>query len=67
MRAMGSRPDSVGVARLYSRFLDDIIISDSDSAMRERIEKLGVHCITTDTRMKGPDDEQRLAKVLLEV
>jgi LPPG:FO 2-phospho-L-lactate transferase len=67
MRAMGSRPDSVGVARLYSRFLDGVIISDSDSAMRERIEKLGVHCITTDTRMKGPEDEQRLSKVLLEV
>jgi LPPG:FO 2-phospho-L-lactate transferase len=67
MRAIGSRPNSAEVARLYAAFLDCIVISDGDSGMCRRIEKLGVRCSTADTRMKGPEDEIRLAKALLEI
>ena len=66
MKAIRSRPDSLGVAKLYSTFLDCILISETDSAMRGRIMALGTDCGVTDTRMDDPADELRLAKVLLE-
>jgi len=65
MRAMGSRPDSVGVARLYSKFLGSILISKRDAPLRSEIEAMGVECRTTDTRLKTRADELRLAKELL--
>lgn len=67
MRAIGSRPNSAEVARLYAAFLDCIVISDADSGLCRPIEKLGVRCSTADIRMGGPEDEVRLARVLLEV
>ena len=66
MGAMGLREDSVGVARLYSKFLDAILISDRDSKSAE-IESLGVKCREADTFMEGPDDEVRLAKEMLDL
>ena len=66
MKAGGSRQDSLGVADLYSKFLDCILISQDDSALRPRIESLGLGCVTSDTRMTGSSDELRLAKELLE-
>ena len=67
LRAVGSRPDSVGVAKLYAGFLDAMLIADGDSAMRPSIERLGVRCVATDTLMREPRDEVRLAKELLEI
>jgi len=67
LKAVGSRQDSVGVARLYSRFLDSLLIANEDSAMSPLIEGLGIQCAATDTRMKGHDDEVRLARELLEL
>lgn len=66
MKARGIRPDSVGIARLYSRFLDAIVISDSDSDMRGEIEPLGVGCLATDTRLDGPGDPLRVSEALLQ-
>jgi LPPG:FO 2-phospho-L-lactate transferase len=65
LKATGRSADSVGVAESYSGFLDAMVISRGDSAMRSRIEKLGVECKLSDTFMKGPDDERRLAEELL--
>jgi len=67
LKAGGVRQDSVGVAELYSRFLDAIVISSRDAAMSTKIEALGVNCTLSDTLMSEPDDELRLAKELLEV
>jgi len=66
MKATRSRPDSLGVAKLYSAFLDLILISEVDSGLRDEILALGMGCGVTDTRMVDPADELRLAKVLLE-
>lgn len=65
MTAGGRRPDSVGVAERYARFLDALVISDADSAMKEEVEGLGVRCVLSDTLMRRPADALRLAKVLL--
>jgi len=67
LKAGGMRQDSVGVAELYSRFLDAIVISERDASMSKKIEALGIDCALSDTLMSGPDDEFRLAKELLEV
>ena len=66
LRAMGSTPDSYGVAKLYSDFMDCILISEDDSAQAEGIRALGMECTTTGTRMKGPSDELRLARKVTE-
>ncbi len=66
MKARGVRPDSVGVAGLYAKLVDSIVISASDSRMGGRIRELGVECLVTMTRMAGPEDELRLAKELIE-
>ncbi|MDE1858536.1 MAG: 2-phospho-L-lactate transferase [Thaumarchaeota archaeon] len=65
MKAVGRRADSVGVAKMYSQFLDAMMISAEDSAMSRRVADLGVECRTSDTMIRGPQDEARLAKELL--
>lgn len=67
MQAAGSRQDSVGVAELYSKFLDLLVISEDDAALRGQVESLGVGCAVSDTRIKDAEDELRLARELLEV
>ena len=67
LKGAGVRPDSVGVAGMYSRFLDAMLVSVRDSALKTPIEALGVRCALTDTMMTGPASETRLARELLEV
>lgn len=66
MKAVKMRPDSVGVAQMYSRFLDALVIDRADAGEAEDIDGLGIKCITSDTQMRSHSDEERLAKELLE-
>jgi LPPG:FO 2-phospho-L-lactate transferase len=65
MKAVGIRADSLGVAKLYSGFLDSLIISDGDVSLKEDIASLGIDCSLADTRMTAASDELRLAKKVL--
>ncbi len=65
MRAVGVRPDSVGVASGYSSFLDTLLVDRSDSRLASGVERLGVACVRTRTRIAGRLDEARLARELL--
>lgn len=67
MRAEGRRHDSAGVAELYAKFLDCILISVDDSHLKGKIESLGVKCAASDTRIMSEGDELRLSKEMLEV
>ncbi|MDG7007036.1 MAG: 2-phospho-L-lactate transferase [Nitrososphaerota archaeon] len=67
LESTGARPDSVGVAELYSDFADAILISGQDSSLRRPIEALGVRCALTDTMMTDRAAESRLARELLEL
>lgn len=67
MKASKIRGDSIGVAELYSKFADAMIISERDSGMKETIESLGIKCALSDTRMKSAEDEIRLAKEILAI
>lgn len=66
MRQLGVRPDSVGVASLYSGFVDKLVIDRSDRSLRERVEEEGVSCVVADTQMKSRSSETEMARVLLE-
>lgn len=65
MKACGIRVDSVGVAELYSAFLDSVIIDGSDAGMKGEIESMGIECRLSNTVIRGSGDEVRLAKELL--
>ena len=65
MRAVGMRTDSVGVARMYSEFLDSLVIDRSDEGLAGEIEELGIRCIFSDTLLRDRSDEKRVAKELL--
>ena len=67
MKAVGMRPDSVGVAQAYYGFLDTLIIDRSDKESADEIESLGIRCVAADTRMANRSDEVRLSKELLDV
>ena len=66
MKAVGMRPDSVGVAQMYSEFLDSLVIERNDKGVAGEIEELGIKCIPSDTLMLGRSEEKRIAKELLE-
>ncbi len=67
MRATGVQPSSLGVAKLYSGFADVLVIAGEDSGMVPEIRRLGLDCVTADTRMGGPSDEVRVAREVLSV
>jgi LPPG:FO 2-phospho-L-lactate transferase len=67
MRARGVESNSVGVARMYAGFLDLLVVSDSDRALVGPIETLGIESRPSDIRISGREDEDRLAKELVEV
>jgi LPPG:FO 2-phospho-L-lactate transferase len=66
MKAARKSPDSVGVAEMYSDFLDTMIISRRDRKMADAIERLGVKCRCSDTGLGSPAAERRIARELLE-
>jgi LPPG:FO 2-phospho-L-lactate transferase len=67
MKAVGLRPDSLGVAERYSSFLDAIVIDRSDGRLAAGIQDLGLECRLSDTRISSVGDARRLARELLEV
>lgn len=66
MKAVGMHSDSVGVAQMYSDFLDSLVIDRSDEGMASEIEELGIKCVPSDTLMRNRSEEKRTAKELLE-
>jgi LPPG:FO 2-phospho-L-lactate transferase len=65
MKATGIRPDSAGVAELYSRFLDVLVIDRTDAALRKEVEGSGPDCRLSDIRIRDKGDAVRLAKELI--
>jgi LPPG:FO 2-phospho-L-lactate transferase len=66
LRGLGFEVSAFGVAKLYSDFLDAIVIDSKDFPQKERIEKLGIAVAVTDTIMKGLEDKVSVAKAVLE-
>lgn len=66
LRGLGCEVSAFGVAKLYSDFLDAIVIDSKDAAYKPRIETLGVKVSVTNTVMKTIEDKVSLASVVLE-
>ncbi len=67
LRGLGLEVSAFGVAKLYSDFLDAIVIDTRDAAEKDRIEKLGLSVTVTNTMMKTLGDKISLAKATLEI
>ena len=65
MKAFGHEVTPVGVASLYSGFLDKFIIDEHDENLKKRIEKLIKDVVITKTNMKNIHDKKMLAKIVL--
>ena len=65
MKAFDYEVSSLGVASLYSGFLDKFIIDDKDENLKKGIEKLIKDVIITKTNMKNIHDKKMLAKIVL--
>lgn len=67
MKAVGKRANSLGIASMYQKFVDCIVVASEDYALKKRIASLGMECVASDTMMNSREDEQRLARELLAV
>jgi LPPG:FO 2-phospho-L-lactate transferase len=65
MSALGVEVSAYGVAQLYKDLLDIFLIDLVDSALKEKIESLGIKVVTSNILMKSFDDEINLAKYIL--
>ncbi|MGB9937724.1 MAG: 2-phospho-L-lactate transferase [Methanobacterium sp.] len=65
MKSMNIEVSSMGVASLYSEFLDKFIIDVEDSDSKNKIEKLISEVIITNTNMKTIEDKVNLARCIL--
>lgn len=66
LSGLGHDVSALGVARLYSDFLDVFIIDAVDAAEKKRIEELGLKVKTANTLMLSLEDKVDLAKIVLE-
>ncbi|MCD6529486.1 2-phospho-L-lactate transferase [Candidatus Bathyarchaeota archaeon] len=66
MQGLGLEVSAYSVAKLYSDFLDVFIIDQADIDEKDRIERLGIKAISTNTIMRDLKDKVNLAKVVIE-
>ena len=67
MRGLGLEVSSAQVARLYSDFLDTMVIDVEDSHENQRIADLGLKTLVVDTVMSNSEKAQTLASSVLEL
>jgi LPPG:FO 2-phospho-L-lactate transferase len=67
MKGLGLEVSSFSVAKLYSDFIDTIIIDNIDAAAKPKIENLGVKVKLANTVMNNLEDKVHLANAVLEV
>jgi len=65
LEQLGYEASSYGIAKIYQKFLDVMIISNSDKENVEKITKLGIKVIQTNISMKNQIERKRLAEVVL--
>ncbi len=67
LASLGHPVNSLGIAQLLRKWVDVLILDESDSALVPEIEKLGIQAICTPSLMKTTEDRERLAQVALHV
>ena len=66
MKALGIEVSSVGIAKLYEDFLDNIVIDQKDIAMKDKLNDIINKVTITNTIMNNLDAKKNLAKIILE-
>jgi LPPG:FO 2-phospho-L-lactate transferase len=66
MRTLGHRPDSVGIAKLYARFVDTIVLDRADAELAPEVEALGLRAAVCDTVMVDPSRRPDVGRQMLE-
>ncbi len=67
MKYLGMEVSALGVAKLYSDFLDIFVIDEVDAPLAHEVEKLGIKAVITNTLMRTREDRIRLAKFVLDI
>lgn len=65
MKALGVGASSVGVASLYSDFLDEIIIDNKDVEIKDELNKCVNKVTVTNTIMKNLEDKKNLSELII--
>ncbi len=66
MQVQGLPPSAEGVARLYSDFLDVLVVDERDAHAAARLEAMGRRVLCAKTMMKSMEDKAALAQAALE-
>jgi LPPG:FO 2-phospho-L-lactate transferase len=66
MKTLGSRADSVGIAKLYAESVDTIVLDRADAALAPTVERLGLRAAVCDTVMVDPQRRREIGRQLLE-
>jgi LPPG:FO 2-phospho-L-lactate transferase len=66
MKALGERPDALGVARRYAGFIDALMIDRVDAPLEAEIRAEGLDILSSATLMKSRDDKARLASEIVD-
>lgn len=66
LSGLGIEVSVIGVAGLYQDFLDTFVIDTQDVSQRERLERLGLSVIVTDTIMSDMEKSVALARTIME-
>jgi len=65
MKGLGMEISCLGVARFYKNLINTFIIDKVDKKQKEKIEKLGIKVIVTDTLMKDLEVKKNLAQIAI--
>lgn len=66
MRELGHAPSAVTIGELYAGLVDGLVIDERDRSLRGEIEATGLRVCVTNTLMREPDDQARLAQATLD-
>jgi LPPG:FO 2-phospho-L-lactate transferase len=67
MKAKQMECSSFGIAKMYSSFIDVLVVHENDSKLRKKIEDLGVECLCMNTSISDERSASYLAERLLSV
>ena len=65
LRSLGHEVSALGVARMYTDWLDVFVIDEKDAELAPKVEELGLRCWVLPTWMKGLEERTELARNLL--
>lgn len=65
MKGLGMEVSSTQIARIYSDFLDTMVIHETDSGEKDSIKNAGISTLVTDTLMTDDRKSERLSRTVL--